>query len=132
MLFDAANAAKTEQLGVIRRDVGSDLRLSGVGKRGAKVGVRYDLAGSDRVTVKATGPLHFVAHPMGAHQIPKKRGKRARRRYAVIPGVGVRAWARHPGTSGKDTWNRGAKRARPKMTKAIDQKTSKIIKRGFG
>ena len=109
-LVAAGLAGKDIHTATIRRDSGGDSRLSGVGKRGAKVGARFDIKG-DRVVMKATGPLHFVAHPMQPHRIPKKRGSRARRRYVVIPGVGVRSSAQHPGTRGKNTWNRASRRA---------------------
>jgi len=122
-------AAKREHADTIRADTG-DSRLSGVGKRGAKVGARFDLVGGDRVEVKATGPLHFVANPMSPHRIPKSRA-RGRRRYAVIPGVGVRAWANHPGTSGKNTWKRGVPAARKKVTKVADDRVADTIRKAF-
>ena len=129
-LRDMGMAAKKAQVQQIRVDTG-DMRLSGVGRRGARVGARFDSESDSRVKVFATGPLHFVAHPMSPHRIPKQR-RRGRRRYVVIPGVGVRAWAQHPGTRGKDTWNRGAKKARPDVTKAAESRLANVIKRGFG
>lgn len=130
-LTSAALAAKAEQERMIRRDSGGDMRLSGVGRRGAKVGARYDVRGN-RVEVKAIGPLHFVAHDTKAHRMPRVRGRRARRRYVVIPGVGVRAYAMHPGTRGKDTWNRGREAAAPKVTKIMRSELANVVKRGFG
>lgn len=129
-LKQAGMVAKREHGAVIESHSGGDSRLSGVGKKGATVGVRFDISG-DRVEIKATGPLHFLANPMSPHRIPKQR-KRGGRRVVVIPGVGVRAHANHPGTPGKDTWRVGARRAQPKVAKVIESEVSNIVKRGFG
>ncbi len=123
-----ALAAKKAQNDQIKRDTG-DMHLSGVGRRGARVGTRFDLS-ADRANVRATGPLHFVAHPMSPHRIPKVR-TRGRRRVAVIPGVGVRAHAMHPGTRGKDTWRAGRRKAQRPVTQAAERRTANIIRRGF-
>ncbi|MEO6570323.1 MAG: hypothetical protein ABIO83_02135 [Ilumatobacteraceae bacterium] len=128
-LQQAALEAKRVQVDEIRRDTG-DGRLSGVGKRGAKVGARFDFRGDGQVVVKATGPLHFVANPMSPHRIPKLRTS-GRRRFIVIPGVGVRANAMHPGTRGKNTWVDGRRQAEPKITKVMQSETANIVKRGF-
>lgn len=85
-----------------------------VGKRGQRVGVRYDLHSDNEVIVRMTGPAHLLERNTKAHQIPRERKtKRAKKRYAVIPGVGVRAWANHPGTKGKHTFERGVDDAKP-------------------
>lgn len=92
-------------------------KLRGVGKKGAKVGVRYDLAGKTAL-VRATGPFQLIENATKAHRIPRTRGTRARKRYVVIPGVGVRAWANHPGTKGKHPWAKGVAAAIPIAEKA--------------
>lgn len=129
-LKKAGMAGKTAHNAVIKRDSGGDMRLSGVGKRGARVGSRFDVRGDD-VEFKATGPLHFVANPMSPHRIPRVR-TRGRRRVVVIPGVGVRAYANHPGTKGKDTWNRGAKVARTKVSRELHDVHTNIVRKAFG
>jgi hypothetical protein len=136
-LTEAAMVAKKAHLAVIQRDAGGDLKLSRVGKRGAKVGARYDISG-DRAEIKATGPLHFLANPMSPHRIPKAR-RRGRRRVVVVPGLsvrqgdkGIRAWVQHPGTRGKDTWNKGIDNARPKVSKVMRSQMANVVKRGFG
>ena len=115
---------------VIKRDAGGDSRLSGVGKRGAKVGARFDIKGRDRVELKATGPLHLIERPTRAHRIPRQR-KRGRRRYAVIPGVGVRAYANHPGTRAKRTWTRAVPKAQDAATDEIGKEYSRWIRQAF-
>ena len=130
-LRDAGFEAKKGHASVIRTHSGGDMRLSGVGKRGARVGARFDQS-ADRVEVRATGPLHFVANPMSPHRIPKvRKTSRARRKVVVIPGVGVRANAMHPGTKGKDTWEEGRRQAAPKVERAIQRQWARIIEGAF-
>ena len=156
----AALEAKKAHAAVIRKDSGGDDRLSGVnrakGRKGnVKVGVRFDIKGSSGGTttaeIKATGPLQIIANPTRARRIASaySGGSRAKRSLAVgpilpsanrggrravlnIPGIGYRRSVRHKGTTGKDTWNIGARRAAPKIDKAMNAETANIIKRGFG
>lgn len=115
-LTKASMEAKTILTSSIRQAVGPDMRMSGVGRRGAKVGVQWDIKGHTNPTslVRATGPLHFVERSSRPHRIPKLRA-RGRKRYAVIPGVGVRASANHPGTKAKRPWARAV----PLVAKAV-------------
>jgi hypothetical protein len=100
-------AAKTVQTAVraelVAVGAGSG-RLRGVGKKGGTIGVRYDVLGPDRVVVRATGQFQLLESNTKAHRIPKMR---SRQRVVVIPGIGVRAWANHPGTKGKHPWAKG-------------------------
>jgi len=113
--------------------VGADMRMSGVGKKGAKVGVRYDVLGFANPTARvyATGPLHIVERGTKAHRIPKQRGARARKRLLVIPGVGVRLWANHPGTKGKHPWERGVAAATPAVPRIYQAELIKAVKATF-
>lgn len=129
-LLKAGLAGKDEHVKRIRRDSG-DMRLSGVGRNGARVNARFDVK-SDRVEFKATGPLHFLANPMSPHRIePKKRG-RSRRKALAIPGVGIRAWASHPGTPGKDTWGKATPDARKAVSEEFHDRQVNIIKKALG
>lgn len=126
ILRAGATAAKAEQLKVLSADSGGDLRLSRVRSgKGAKIGARYDISG-ETATIKATGPVPLLANPTKAHRIPKKAGK-----LIAIPGIGVRAFADHPGTRGKDSWNKGRDNAEPKVRKAIHDKTDDVVKQAF-
>jgi hypothetical protein len=122
-----AKAAKPIHLGVMRSDAGGDLRLSHVGRRGAAIGVRYDVRG-DTAEVKATGPVPLLANPIRPHRIPKA-GRR--RKVIVIPGVGVRASANHPGTRGKDTWDKGREKAAPHVRTAVGRKSDEVVRKAF-
>jgi hypothetical protein len=109
-------------------------RLSGVGKRGAKIGVRYNVGnfgGEAKSLIHATGPFHLIERDTKAHRIPKERGRRARKRYAVIPGVGVRAWAKHPGTKGQHPWAKGLLAARPAVQRVLESKAAHALRRIF-
>jgi len=74
------------------------------------IGARYDYKakglGEGSVVVTYTGPAHLVNNPTRPHRIEPRRprGVRTRRRRGasvlVINGS-PRAWANHPGTSGK-------------------------------
>lgn len=70
-----------------------------------KIGVRYDIKGNGPravALVRYTGSAHLVNNPTKAHRIePRRRGRRVGRRRALTIGPNVRAWANHPGTSGK-------------------------------
>jgi hypothetical protein len=128
----AAQAAKGIQLDVMKSDAGGDLKLSRVRSgKGAAIGARYDLRGMGREStagVKATGPVPLIANPSKAHAIPKK-GRR--RKVLAIPGIGVRASVQHPGTKGKDTWNRGREKAERKVRTVIGRNTDQVVAKAF-
>lgn len=109
--------------------VGADGRLSGVGKRGAKLGVGYDIKGTNNPTalLQARGPWQLVERDVQPHIVgAKSLGTRASIRKRAGGGRGAfaglkpragakalafgglyRATARHPGTRGKQPWQRG-------------------------
>jgi hypothetical protein len=121
-----AQAAKTVLADRIAKDSGGDSRLSGV--KSGKVGVNYKIHG-DVAEVKAFGPMQFLEGDTARHRIgPKKKGKR---RGVAIPGIGVRAYAWHPGTKGKQTWTRGVDAAVPKAAEAMVQATVKSVTGAF-
>lgn len=111
----AVTAAAVEVVKVQRRLVaiatGGDSRLSGVGKRGARLSVGFDVKGLTNATaiIQARGPWQFIERDTEAHRIPRQRSRRARKRVAVV-GDGpedVYASVMHPGTSGKHPFERG-------------------------
>lgn len=116
-------------------------RLKGVGKRGARIGVRYNVGrfGDDftaKSLVFATGPFHLIERPTDDHRIPREtvgrgRRKRANTKPIVIPGVGVRQYAQHRGTKGKYPWRKGNAAAEPKVAQVLVSKTATVIRRNF-
>lgn len=107
-----AFAAKTILLGELGSAVGSDLKLSGVGKSGVKLGVRYDVKGRTNATalLKATGPWQLIERDTKPHTIrPRSRRRKAGKKALAINGE-VRASAQHPGTRGKEPWAKGRRK----------------------
>lgn len=118
---------------VVRSEIasatGGDSRLSGVGKKGARVGAKYDVVGevNPSALIKGTGPLHLLERDTRAHLIwPKGRTFAATRRggvrrrgttRALKIGPGYAAYAAHPGTRGKHTFERAWKAAAPEAAR---------------
>ena len=122
---------------VVRAEIaaatGGDSRLSGVGKRGAKVGARFDLMTATRnptAIIKATGPLQLVERDTRAHTIPRQRRRSRRRRYAAFAG---RVYSRvdHPGTRGKRPFARGAQAASPQAQQIFRAEVADAVRRGW-
>lgn len=107
-------------------------RLRGVGKKGAKVGVRYDQKGKAAL-VRATGPFHLLERPTKGHRTPKERAanSRAKRKVVNIPGVGVRAFANVAGTKGKYPWAKGVEAAIPIQHKAQGIALHQAVKKAY-
>jgi hypothetical protein len=125
----------------IKRSVEARLRIAApkgrlnVGKRGARIGVRYDLKPKS-AKVFATGPFHLIESDTKAHRIPRStigRGRRQRQntKPIFIRGVGVRAWADHPGTKGKHPWARGVAMGVPQVERAAGQALAKTVRGVF-
>ncbi len=120
-------------------------RLSGVGKSGAKLGVRYNIGkyeGRSKALVFATGPFHLIERNTRPHAIPKLAGSNTRttgrkirakkgrlfgpafgglsrkaldKKPLKLGGSTYRAHVHHPGTKGKHPWERGVAIAAPKI-----------------
>lgn len=149
----AADRAAKLQDERIKRDSGGDNVLSGVGK-GTRVGVRVNVnkrKTSPTALVAASGPLQIINNNTAGHVIrPKGVTGRQRRGFIGptlpgqfrarniigpqkapvlnIPGIGFRRSARHPGTRGKQTWQRATKRAYPAATKIMRGRTWNVVK----
>jgi hypothetical protein len=110
-----------------------DGRLSGVGRRGAKVGAGFDVKGSVDPTalIKPKGPLWLVENDTGAHRIPRSRSRRARRRYVVIDGHPY-ASARHPGTRGKHPFRKGVGKTRDDTPRIFQHEVRKAVVDAWG
>lgn len=118
---------------------GAPSRLRGVGRAGAKLGVRYTIRGSEMnpsAQLRATGPWQLIEKDTKPHRIgPKKRrgGSRSGRGGGVaVPGVGVFRSVHHPGTKGKHPWAKGVEKAEPVVAREMGQKTANIVKAAFG
>lgn len=126
----AAAEAKRIHLQEIRRAVGGDMRMSGVGRRGARVNVRYMAARSESnpvAVISAVGPLHLLERPIKAHPI-RPRG----RKKALLTPAGPRRSVMHPGVSSpKRPWQIGRNRAQPAVTKVVHRQYGSAFARGL-
>lgn len=107
-----------------------------VGKKGARVSVRYDLISDSEARVGMTGPAQLVESDTQPHRVPRDKVGRGRRRrdnkkLIYIPGIGVRAYANHPGTKGKHPWKKGLAASRPLISKAAAHEYFAPIRRIF-
>lgn len=103
-------------------------RLRGVGKKGAKIGVRFDVKGTQNPTalVRATGPFHLLERDTRAHDITPRKKK------AINIGGNIRASAHHPGTKGKGPWTKGIGRSLPAIPKVMMEEQVRSLRRYFG
>lgn len=116
---------------------GGDNRLSGVGKRGAKVSARYDIKGTKNPTalVRANGPLHLVERDTKPHEIDATRTRTGRRRRsgkkALSTPYGPKAKVRHPGTRGKHPWQRAVDQTLPHTPHIFSAEINAAMKKLF-
>lgn len=112
----AALAAKTEM------QRGAPTFLRGVGRKGAKIGVRYTLFGDNKAVVRWYGPAHLLNNPTKPHTITPKgrRGRRGGKRALVINGQPV-ARAQHPGTRGRGFFQKSKPRATREAVNAYNR-----------
>ena len=136
----AALTSKRTIEGTRDRATGGDGRLSGVGKRGAKLGVRYDLKDGPRpsAVVRATGPWQLIERDTkSAGVIRPRRNRQGRRRRSSGPqalasgGFGPFSKIVDKGTTGKHPFEKGAKKAAPQATKQMRATVTKAVARSF-
>lgn len=124
-----AASARTYSTGIrttVGAATGGKFRLSGVGKRGARVGVRTTFDGPSAI-IQATGPMQLIERDTSAHSIPRVVGSRRTRTAAgklshkretngrnlngqkvlFFGGRFVTGPIQHPGTKGKHPFERG-------------------------
>lgn len=126
----AALHVTTEVRTEIRRAVGGDMRMSGVGRRGARVGASFDVRGDVNPTalIKGTGAIMLIEKDTPAHRIPKSGGRKKR---VVIDGHPYHH-AFHPGTSGKQPFAKGVAKAGPDTPKIFQSEIRKAIEKAWG
>lgn len=113
-------------------------RLKGVGKRGAKLGVRYNIGhyeAAAKALIYATGPFQLVERDTKAHAIP--RANRRNRTVVHLPysvqtvshasGTTAVATVHHPGTKGKHPFEKGALAAMPLIGPLYDSRLALVM-----
>jgi hypothetical protein len=127
-----ARKAKADLTNSAQDDMGGDLSLSNW--RGSRVIVGYDVAGSQaEVKVrdsKGGAVVHVLEDGAGAHRISRK--KKRGRSSLKIGGDFVGPSVLHPGTSGKKTFTIGMHRTSPRVVKAMQEETHRLIVSAFG
>ena len=111
---------------------GSPARLRGVGTRGARLGVRYDVKGEQNpvAIVKAVGPWQLIENNTRAHDIKPKRRRSPKK--AILTPQGPRRSAHHPGTRGQHPFAKGVERATPAATLAFVKTVRADLVKQFG
>ena len=114
----------------VRSASGGDNRLSGVGKRGTRIGARYTVSGSVNPSafIKATGPMQLVEHPTRAHEIKPRARRKGRAALRFRDGTFAKS-AGHPGTSPRRPFERGYLRTRDGTGATFDAEVQKAIRR---
>lgn len=115
----------------VRHQPGYATFMRGVGAKGAKVSVRFDvLPRGQAAIVYARGPFHLIERDTKPHEIKPKRRGRGRKR-AVITPYGPRARVEHPGTKGRHPFERGVDIARPAVARIVHTGVTRVIARKF-
>lgn len=122
----------------IRAASGGDNRLSGVGRRGARVGAKYDVRGTVNPTalIRATGPLHFLEHPTGPHRIDTVRGRKDTKRRGRAKALRLAngrffASVMHPGTTPSRPFYKGYIKTRDKTGAVYDREIQLAIRKAL-
>jgi hypothetical protein len=112
----------------IRTASGGNNRLSGVGRRGARVGARYDVntGPNPSALISAKGPLHLLEHPTRPHNIAPKRKKALRFANGVVRGS-----ADHPGTQPSRPFERGYLATRGETGVIFDREIQNAIRKAL-
>lgn len=129
MVAAAALAVTTATRASVSSATHGTNRLSGVGRKGVKVGVGFDVKGVQNPTaiVQARGPLHLIERDTKAHPIAprRRRGKRALGNEGR--GFGPVASAQHPGTKGKHPFEEGVNAGIAPAMRAADAVLGKTM-----
>lgn len=128
-LGTAAGEAKKEMTAAARRMSG-DGRLSGVGRKGARIAAAYDYVRGTRgmtVAVYANGPWQLVEYGRaGGYRIPKRRGtgpNKARRNAPRLHLTG--GWVTGPIRGGRARAKRGWNNAYPAVLESMGDELAK-------
>ena len=107
-------------------------RLRGVGKKGARIGVKYDIKGFGNPTalVRAYGPFHLYERDVKRHQV----GVRAKAGLMTLPGDSQAAYGPFMagGSKGKHSWEKGVAMSIPISRQVFRRALSASLRSSFG
>jgi hypothetical protein len=134
-MITAAKAVKQSAREEAARDIGGDLRMSNVGRRGARLRAVDTVRTSGTVTTGKVvglpvGLWSLVTDGAAPHMIRRRRGgkRRAQRGVLLVDGRPVTGPVRHPGTSGKGTWRRVRRRAERDVPRAYAKAVREVLR----
>lgn len=106
-------------------------RMRGVGRKGARVGVRYTVKGgsSPSVLLGYFGPVHLANNPTSPHRIEPKSGRSGKK--AIVVGGQPVANADHPGTAGKKFFERSKPQVQQTAGKILERSVQTALRRSF-
>lgn len=109
------------------------MRLSGVGRSGAKIGAGFDMIGVTNPTalVRARGPFHLIERDTKPHTIGPRRRRRGGKAIRMEGGA-VRRSVEHPGTKGKHPFERAVRASIPLVPLVYGREQTKALARVFG
>ena len=110
------------------RSVAPGGMLAGVGRKGAKVGMKAEEGPSGDWLVKATGPYQLIERNTRPHREPAAS---RRRKVLLIPGVGYRQSVHHPGTKGRHPFERAVDAYGPQVPKVFDREVAAAMAKTF-
>lgn len=128
-----ARSTKTRLEASLRQGAPS-MRLSGVGRSGAAIGVSAADVRSKgthaSALIRATGPLHLLERDTKAHFIdPTPRSRDVTEALVLLDGQ-LRGSVYHPGTKGKKLWEKGVKDATPPAVAEMRRSMTQAVVRG--
>jgi len=123
MAHAVGKGARTNVTAVAREVTGGDGVLSHMGRRGARLGMRYEVEQRGRLTfikLAPAGPWMLTQKGAKGHTIPRSsRRRNAKPRFVMGAGYShpVRGPIHHPGAGGKDSIQRAFARVRRDASK---------------
>jgi len=128
---NAALKAKNVQLDELDK-VSRTRSLRNVGKKGAKLGVRYDIKGTKNPTVLVTanGPWQLIEGDTKAHRIPRE-GRKRKAKVLAFPNDAFAKHVMHPGTKGRRPFAKGRKRAHPIIVKELGKTVTTAVRQAL-
>lgn len=117
MAHAVGKGARTDVTAIARAVTGGDGVLSHMGRKGARLGMRYDVEQRGRLVfmkLGPAGPWMLTQKGAKAHQIPRTLRRRGKPRFVMGSGYShpVRAPIQHPGSPGRDSVQRAFVRIR--------------------
>jgi hypothetical protein len=136
MAHAVGKGARQDVTTVARSVSGGDGVLSHMGRKGARLGMRYEVEQRGRLTfikLVPAGPWMLTQKGAKAHKIPRTSRRRGKPRFVMGAGYShpMRAPVEHPGSGGRDSVQRAFAKVRASASKnfhdAYVQQLAKVM-----